>query len=961
MESLYIQELVLTGRRDSLTKIERARRVALVRLSLLLWLVVGAFGSWQTHAQQLTQSVVRAEISHQADTAHLEFRGLKTWNYELKKDELNPNKVILTIPPIDDASIARLQGFSDALISSIKVSKDGPDNTFVVHFDLAKSDVESFEYLTDDPSSLIVDFYVKPVEATKPQQASEAPATPAPTEKSVRTAKTVKAQPKTDSPTTGANRKPAGGEILSVPQASTPAAADKDIQTKFGVFDGGDDNYDRFRVKGYEVNEDAIISSRQNIYLPFPILKMQVSQLDKLMQEQPEYVIHPRDDRENKEARLLMTLFKRGRYGVFLKTYNYFVNQYPETEYLEILKCIKAGIHLERWKDTGKSTEFDQARALYAQLVQRYPQSPVREHNNLILGFALMERGEALATLQTFAAFIKTYPTSPEIPLVRNAIAEAYIILKKFDEATGEYNNIIQDFPKTPYAQEAVYRLGDVAFAKGEFTQAVRLYETAIKNLPALEKVYPNANFNMAEARFWQKDYQPALDNYIQFLKLFPAHQHGGYALTRIGELMGVLGVDQRRIMGAFLESYFRFPNHAGAKVARIRMLAQQMRGMKSKELKKAVEEINGYAEKLDLPGIIEFTTLMAAEGLSNRGEYKQAIDNLIGYYQKNPPSANIDRFKGRILRNIATELKENFEHGKFMQALEFYSKYSKSWLKHSDRIDVPVFVAGAYERAGALSEAESMYRSALIRRKAIVGTQVEREKKVSEYLPSVASLNLRLASTLAGDRKYIEAYQHLRDIGPEAELSPPEVVERVQLNALIAEQRNDHERARAALTELTQKWEGDPVLVAPVNLQLAETQLKLKDYKKAEAHADRVLAADSTEAPLEAKLVASAMKVKADALLGQNKSLASVEAYQKLLERFEDKLPLGSERYKVGQILFDRGDIKGAQETWQRLAGTKDDLLWKVGKEKIDQSKFQDDYTKYINRIPAMNKESKP
>ena len=166
----------------------------------------------------------------------------------------------------------------------------------------------------------------------------------------------------------------------------------------------------------------------------------------------------------------------------------------------------------------------------------------------------------------------------------------------------------------------------------------------------------------MAEARFWQKDFKKSLGNYIQFVNLFPTHDYGGYALTRIGELLGVLGADQRRVMGAFLESYFRFPNHPGAKVARIRMLSQQMKGMKPKELKKSLEEINETAEKLDLPGIKEFTTLMVAEGLTHRGEYKAAIADLIAYYQKNPSSANLGSFKSRILRNIANELKDDVD-----------------------------------------------------------------------------------------------------------------------------------------------------------------------------------------------------------------------------------------------------------------------------------------------------------
>jgi hypothetical protein len=141
------------------------------------------------------------------------------------------------------------------------------------------------------------------------------------------------------------------------------------------------------------------------------------------------------------------------------------------------------------------------------------------------------------------------------------------------------------------------------------------------------------------------------------------------------------------------------------------------------------------------------------------------------------------------------------------------------------------------------------------------------------------------------------------------------------------------------------------------VNLQLAQTQLKRREFKKAEAHADQVLALDTAAEgnPINDKMAVAAMTAKAEAQIGQKKSMAAVETYQKLLDRFEGKMPVANIRYKVGQILFDRGDLKGAADVWKRLDGTKDELLWKVGREKLEQAKWQGDYNKYINRIPAM------
>ena len=881
---------------------------------------------------QTPRTLAKVEASRLADTAHLEFRGLKSWKYDLRKTA--QGQTTITVPALDAASVEKLRNFSDPLVKSVRVSEAGADGTFVISVDLAQGDVETFDYLTDDPSRLIIDFY------RKAESAADAPKTAGSTKPAVKVARKKKPA-----------RSLASDEFPKL--VAQPAPKATDAGPRLGLFDGGDENYDRFRIKDYEVRDEAIIASRQGIYLPFPPLRVKVSRLGELIETPPEYVIHPKETRENKEARLLQALFDRKRFGVFRKTFDYFVKKYPESEYTEILKNMLAQVNLDEWRETKKGDDYDRAIGSFQELVDRYPKSPLAERNYQILAYMRLDRGEALGTLQTFQSYIDAYPKSPEVPQAHKAMAEAYLLLRKYDEATGEYKKIIAEFPDTDHAREARYRLGDVDYTRGDFSPAIRAFESAIKDLPAQEKTYPNADFNMAEARFWQKDYRRALNDYIQFVTLYPTNEYGGYALTRIGELLQILGADQRRSMGAFLESYFRFPDHPGAKVARIRMLSQQMRGMKPSEVKKTMNEITELSKQIQITGVEEFATLMKSEGLTNRGEFNDSIDALVTYYQKNPK--HLPLFKARVVRNIASELKDRVAHEKYLSALEFYAKYEGNWLKEEDRIDIPYFVAQAYEGAGDYREAQDIYSRALQKRERIVGTVDEKERHVREHLPSVASLHLRLAASLAQDREYIEAYRQLKAIDQKAELDPPEVIERVRLNALIAERRNEPDRARAALIDLSKRWKGDAALLAPVNLQLAQSYLKLKDPKQAEAYADRVLAAEGGETKIDDRTLSGALQAKGDAQLAAGKAVAAIETFQRQLERFEDKLPLANVRYRVGQILFDRGDRPGATEVWRRLDGTSGEFLGKVGAEKLKDAKWRDEYNKYISRIPAM------
>jgi tetratricopeptide (TPR) repeat protein len=200
-----------------------------------------------------------------------------------------------------------------------------------------------------------------------------------------------------------------------------------------------------------------------------------------------------------------------------------------------------------------------------------------------------------------------------------------------------------------------------------------------------------------------------------------------------------------------------------------------------------------------------------------------------------------------------------------------------------------------------------------------------------------------------------MEAVRHLKETTEDA-LSPAERVERVQLMASLSRARGDFEQARVALLDLADRWKDDPALVAPIHLDLAETFMKLKQPKQAESHADRVLRSEGSEAKVADPVLASAMRIKAESLVQQGQPLAAVEAYQRLLERFESSQPLAQQRFEAGRLLFQKGDHQGAEQLWSRLRGTPNELLFKVGQEKLEDAKFRDEYDRYIQRIPAMS-----
>lgn len=915
-----------------------------------------------------SQAQVKGEVTKVGDASHFELRGYSQWNYEVKR--LGPDKISLTVPNMDDATKAAFSTWSDSLIKEVNISPGEVDGREVVTFLLHDPTVESFDYLTDEPSRLILDFYRRP-EEKKPVTAEIVTESKVKSEKQGQVqAKKRQAQAKkaTDEEGysrrgSGQSRSPAADEILQINKnQSTPSNEATEI--KGGAFDASDPNFSRFRIRDFEIRDEAIIASRQNVYIRFPVLKMQISQLPEMLKDLPEFEIKPRDDKENKVARLLLGLYEKqihkndvtkDRMGAFLKVYSHFTEKYPDSEYNEIVHHLAAHMHYLRWLSQGDTVDYQTSQTMYRSLLARYPDSPLAERTQLWLAYSQLERGEGLATVQEFQEFLRRHPKTEQRDQINKSIAEGLTILNKFPEAVAVYTEMSKN-GQTPLSKvEAAFRIGDVYFQEKNWPEAIKTYQSTKEKFPQMTKIYPNLHYNLAEALFWAGKYKESLESHVQFLSDFPDHSYGGFSMTRVGELLEALGADRSRVIGAFLESYFRYSKSPGAEVARIRMLSQQMKGMKDKELKKAVAEMQQIAKTSPLQTIGEFVVLMVADGYQRRGENDAALKELIDYYQTNPTSGNLPLFKERIVRNIAEKLNNQAQAKDFFKLLKDHATYAKTWLKNTRRLDVRYFVAQAYEQAGVFEEARRGYKQVLEDREKMLGTQQEKEKKVQELLPTVEALRLRLAAVNVMERIYPEAYLQLIKIKNPQNLNSVEQSERISLMAQLHEQREEIAEAKKKLREFIDSWQGDKAITIERKLELAQMNLQSGENVECE-NLSRQLLSYKTEEGMSPAYRARALELQGRSLLAQKKDLAAVEVFQQLLEEFESTRPLGSIRFKVGEVLFNRGDWAGAEKVWLKLDEQTNGILKKIAQERLASERWQSEHKKYVQRIPAMS-----
>lgn len=906
---------------------------------------------------------ISGSIADQGDTAHFELAGQQNWNYDLRRaDKTGKNVLQLTIDPVDENSLKKILGFQSELISKVAVDRSGPDGKYILSFTLANEDVESFDYLTDQPSRLIVDFYVsnhpksvtgstkggdKTVAKEKSTDGSDAAK---PAEKN-KLAKTLPAKANTQ-------RKPATTDVLVV-KNDGPLMGNQGEVLRSGLFDGGDPDFERFSIKDYEVKDDALIRAHENYYIPYPMIQAESHYWEKMKIAPPVYEIRPQETEENKEARLLQTLFEKERYAVYLKTADWFEKKYPESQYNDILDFMTADVYKALWQQKDDPKFYDIAQVKYKQALERHPKSPLTERTSLMLGYMALEKADNLNAIRLFNEHIeKNYAGKADAvsnDLARIGTGIAFMRMNRFQEATDVFSKLEKSSPYKDIRAEAAYRGGDVYVLAKNYDKAIAEYQNAIKKYPEYQSEYPNAFYNQAEALFGMEKYRESLDVYKDFVKKFPSHEHAAFAMTRMGELLDILGADKSRVIGAYLETYFRYGESNNAIIARLRLTSARMKSMKPKEIDASVKEILDLVKKLDIPNSEQFGTIMISEGFNSRKDYGKAIDLLTKYYQQNPTTVDRELFKKRIVNNIADEIRDQVASGDFIKALKTHTRYADNWLKSGDRIDVQYSLAKAFEMAGAQAQAEKYYRDVLNRTYAVKGTPQEKQLISTHQKPNEDEVNLRLAETTFQEKKFNESYDYLKNMkNPEA-LPEDLQIERVRIAVDLLEKRGDLDSAVRYLTELLKTWKGQPQLVAEPYLRLAQLEVKqgkpddaIESLKKVD-----VLMVDSKEVPV--RVHEKSLELLGQLYIDKGASKEAIGVYDHLLRAYEDKIPLASIRYKLGQIYFKQGDLQKAAEIWNQLQGDKNQFWYQLAQEQLKNSEWRSEYKKYIQRIPAM------
>lgn len=907
-----------------------------------------------------SEGLVKGKIIFQDETIHIEFSGKANWNYTVDKKEASKKQFVeVLVDPMDEESVKSFANFKSDFIKKIGVFPKQTDGKTLISIELVKN-LDTFDYLVEDPSRLVIDLYQNPdeVKSAKKQDKSK-------TQNEAKNKKAEKEVTTANVDTKAAGKRtPATADFLKVEKTGDMSVeTDSKKNVAAGIFDGADPFYERFSIKDYEIKEEAIILSKENYYIPFPDIDLPVVDWNKIKAGENVFEVVPKNTEENKHVRLLQTFMDKKRNQVFFKTYNWFMEKYPESEYQDIVRNMSIKIHLDEWYTKGDAHHYDQATQKMRDVIAKDPTHPMSEKYSLLLGILAFDKKDYFNSLRSFQAHnaqeLWNKKGSFSADLASLGIALSYLKLNQSDEAYKALDKLENSSIFEDVKAEAAYRKGDVYQKQKNYEQAIKEYKAAIARRPKSELKFPNAYYNQAQSQFLLNQFKESLNTYRDFIKKFPQDQSSPFAMTRVGELLEILGADKTKVMGAYLETYFRNGENPSAIVARLRLLSAKMKGMKPKEIDSTVKEITDLAKKSELPGMPQFATVLIAEGFQQKKNYDKALNLLIDYYKANPTTVDKNLFSKRIVSNIYEKIENTVQDGNFLSALKIYNTYYDNWLKPSNRMDIKFQIGKAYELGGVYEPSIKYYSEVLNKVYSYKGTKEGREKIVKEKLPSEGALNLRLAAVEYQNKNYNKSFDYLKSIKEPHLLSEKEQVERIMLATDLYERRGDVDSAKLYLTELLKYWKGQPELVAEPYLKLSEIELKKNQREDAIKSLVKIDTLVDDSGAVNPDVYRKSLE-KLAKIYDEDKNYdESVKWYEKLLEKFEDKAPLASQRYRLGKIYFDMGKIQKASEVWNQFKGTNSETWKKIATEQIRSYEWEKENKKVINRLPAS--ESKP
>lgn len=948
-----------------------------------------------------SQNLSGIDLRMVGDTLNFEVYGVKNWNYDLKRIvDGGQTKVVLKLDKISDAELKSIKNIRNPYVSDITVNPKSVDHKPEVTFFLNGENVEAFDYLTEDPPRLVIDFYSQSIQAagknakqdrtqmlktddvsltansgrrSDPNSAKKGASAngnddglPRPGklvseldrgEKMAHSTTSDKINTKNGKVSTPLKNRSSKGQGREIAQERidvnnidyNPLNSNTSINLKSGLFDGGDPTFARFKVKDFEIDQQQIIKGLNNYYLPFPMLDQALYFWTDMKNNPPKYEIQHAQTPEFKNFRLIKNLFDKKRALVLEKTLHWYQTKFPHSPYLEVGYLMTADQLMEFGKSSGNVKLVKRATEIYEKYLELFPDSLLNERTSLMMGFVQVEEKDYFKAIRRFQEHAADPRFAGRKSVDYALLGQAYSLsrLGQLTDANATVDKIKNPNNDIRIEAEKEFSKADYLMRESKYSEAVAAYTQALKKFPQFKSNYPNAWFNQMESQFRIKNPVDSHQSALEFVQNFPSHEYAPFALTRLGELLEILVKDPKKSVGAYLETHFRYGDDPKTVIARLHLLSSRMKGMKELELQATLKKMDELTSKSTLENLDQFKVIMVGDGFASRNEFDKAIDILEKFYQQSPSRKNSEQVTQRISRYANEMIRVYSDAEQHREVLKNMQKHKFTWLKNRDRIDTDFAMGRAYQAVGVYDEALAQVQDVKKKISQLGNSPKDLKIKAMQTLPSMERVLLTEAQLLFELNQYKQANDSLELIKNVDVLSVKDQIDRVFLASKIYEQSGNMDAAVRFLRDVVRHWKDEKRYIVDSQMRLATLESNRGFFDKA---LDVIKEAEIADLPDEDKI--KILQTRADIALKAKKNEVAIKSLQSLIDLYGSKSEFSEDRYKLGNLYFEKGDVKNSEKIWTNFP---DESVWqKLAADKMTGAEWMNEHKKYIKRLPA-------
>jgi tetratricopeptide (TPR) repeat protein len=898
----------------------------------------------QSHASGET------EINHLNEVTHLEMQDIAPADYALKR---TGDKLELNVDALAEATKKKLTDYSDRFIKKIEIQKNTSLSKDIITFHLADKDLEVFDYLTDAPSSLSLDFFAK----------EEGKDTDAEYEMAQKLIKKTNRKNSENSvaknPVANASRDLASAEFIQTIGHVTIAGDTTDVKDqakteeeknkkkkevnaellriiRLAKQDAGD--ILKFDTDKLNFSKDSLIEGKNKIYIKYPVLLNEHKYISEVLQKNIQYEVKESKDDANKDFMKIRKFFTNGDYKNFLKSKKIYQKRHPASKYEEMITYMEADAYLELYKAEKEKIFFDRSLKIYDSLLSKYPDSQISERTLLLAAYLRLKDQRYFEASRNLKHYTVRYEKSPLRENIELILAQSLVRLHEYGDAKKIYSQLFKS-DNNEIQASAYYEYGNIYFEEKDYLSAISAYETALKLHPNEDTNHENIYFNLGETQFLVGDYKASLNHLRKFIAQHPQHEYASYAWTRMGEIFELSEVDPKIWKGYYNESHFRFHNHLGGAIAKINLLYHQAIGDK-KKFDYLIDQIRKFENQIPLKQANEYIAFKISDAYYEVGRYADSTQALISQFKAGQMPEHAEKFHKRIGRGLAAQLRSSVEQKKVVAGMKLFDETDSLWFKKSERFDFSFYKGELFREANLCAKALKQYELYLADFEKVPKKE---ELDKSQRLPYLSEVYLKSSICLNQLDQQTKAQEMLSKVDPK-NLMPQELDDYYLLQANIATKNVAPDEALKFLAKIQNQ-----------NISTLNKKIDILNdkglSKESLASIDTFMEGNSLSEQDRFSLLRKKLSI-----LENTKDKRMPLFLQSFYEEFKNKsFDFDREKYLLYGNLVDQKKMKEAEDVFSKI---RTDSYWaKLAAEKKTAAQWGQKYQKFVDRIPAMQK----